>query len=740
MKRLLSFALLALLFAGCSKDDENVENNPVVTISLTNDQSEDVNGTTINLLQEETCELTATPSLEGATIVWSSNNREVATVDDGVVTAVSGGTAVITAETDWCSAPPSVTIEVEGYNVTITAPSEAKVTAGSGETLDLAATTNTGETIYWKSSDPETATVGSSDGKVTGVKAGEVTITAYVGTEGQDGYYSDEITIEVAVTIEIDSEDLNLLEDAENATLTATVSSGESVVWSSGNDNYITIDPSTGEYEVIAEGETTITATVGDYSDTINVKISEPNVTITTDLADAKVLADQGTSYITLAASTNTGETIYWVVDEADTDYASVVLETGVVTGLKAGTATLIAYVGTKGEAGYYYDEIEVTIEVTVEIDAEDFGVLVGASDTLTATVSSDEDAVWSSNDACVTIVAETGVYEAVSKGTATITATVGEYKDAITITVADPYITIAEALTIVETEDVEDFEVDTNMTGDFTWTFTPDDVVSESEGTLSPLKAGETTLVISNNGTYSGECVITVVARALTIAEGSTANTYVGSGVTLTASSNLTNQPEINWESSNTGVATVDGGVVSPLAEGTVTITAKADGHTSATCSVKVESEPSEEVALTSLSAESYPLTSNLWYVTSDAEPTTNNFSGLKSALAAIGDSREISLVFPNVTTLPSKAFYFSTDYVSDPNNNLVKVTLPECTDSSTYGFGYCNKLKEIYMPKLEVIRGSMFGISDADALVTNINPVLEYIEIGTDYDMFVR
>ncbi len=336
MKRLLSFALLALLFAGCSKDDENVENNPVVTISLTNDQSEDVNGTTINLLQEETCELTATPSLEGATIVWSSNNREVATVDDGVVTAVSGGTAVITAETDWCSAPPSVTIVVEGYNVTITTPSETKVTAGSGETLDLAATTNTGETIYWKSSDPETATVGSSDGKVTGVKAGEVTITAYVGTEGQDGYYSDEITIEVAVTIEITGGDLEVLTNA-TGTLSATVSSSESVTWSS-NTACVTIDPSSGEYEAVSEGEATISATVGDYEDTITIKVSAPSVTIDTP-AEAKVVAGSGET-LDLTAQTNTGETINWKSSDPET---ATIGTDGKVTGLKAGSVTITA-------------------------------------------------------------------------------------------------------------------------------------------------------------------------------------------------------------------------------------------------------------------------------------------------------------------------------------------------------------------------------------------------------------
>ena len=116
---------------------------------------------------------------------WESSKESVATVDaDGMVTAHSGGTTVITARaTDGSkigSNPYSVkVIPVESVALNKSALSLAK---GASETLTATAKPDnpSGYRVGWWSSDEEIATV-DTGGVVTAVAAGTAAITAYVG-------------------------------------------------------------------------------------------------------------------------------------------------------------------------------------------------------------------------------------------------------------------------------------------------------------------------------------------------------------------------------------------------------------------------------------------------------------------------------------------------------------------------------------------------------------------------------
>ena len=80
-----------------------------------------------------------------------------------------------------------------------------------------------------------------------------------------------------------------------------------------------------------------------------------------------------------------------------------------------------------------------------------------------------------------------------------------------------------------------------------------------------------------------------TVAVTGVTLSQSSV-TLDIGGTVTLTATvapSNATDNT-VTWSSSNTSVATVNGGKVTAVAEGSATITASAGGK-SATCSVTV-------------------------------------------------------------------------------------------------------------------------------------------------------
>lgn len=154
---------------------------PVTGISL--DKSE------LSLDQGATATLTATvePADAGNKKVnWTSSNEQVATVDNGVVTAVGAGTATITAKTEDGNFTATCAVTVTGANVPVTgitlgsAPSA--IIAGDEITLTATVTPDyaTDKTVTWTTSNEAVATV-DANGVVTAVGAGSVTITAAAG-------------------------------------------------------------------------------------------------------------------------------------------------------------------------------------------------------------------------------------------------------------------------------------------------------------------------------------------------------------------------------------------------------------------------------------------------------------------------------------------------------------------------------------------------------------------------------
>ena len=115
-------------------------------------------------------------------IIWVSSNEEVATVADGVVTAISAGKATITATVKDTAFSATCTVTVNNRPVTLLELSKTEAEITVGKDLQLTATINddaTVQTLVWESSDESVLTVDSS-GKVHAVSEGSaiVTVTA----------------------------------------------------------------------------------------------------------------------------------------------------------------------------------------------------------------------------------------------------------------------------------------------------------------------------------------------------------------------------------------------------------------------------------------------------------------------------------------------------------------------------------------------------------------------------------
>lgn len=125
------------------------------------------------------------------TVTWTSSDEAVATVENGVVTGVSAGTAIITASLENGSTKTCTVTVVNADEITGIKLNKSNnftvYTSGENNTFQLTATVEGGskapQTVTWTIADNTIATV-DENGLVTGLKAGstKITCTAADGT------------------------------------------------------------------------------------------------------------------------------------------------------------------------------------------------------------------------------------------------------------------------------------------------------------------------------------------------------------------------------------------------------------------------------------------------------------------------------------------------------------------------------------------------------------------------------
>ena len=317
---------------------------------------------------------------------------------------------------------------------------------------------------------------------------------------------------------------------------------------------------------------------------------------------------------ITLTAKVSpenaTNKTVTW---SSSDEKVAIVDEKGVVTGVKAGKATITAKAGEKSAT------VEITViklVAGVKITSTVKEVVEGSTITLTAEVSpadaTNPKITWSSNDEEVaTVDASTGVVTGVKAGSATITAKAGEKSATVEIKVIIPVAgvkitTTEKEVTVDNTITLTATVTPDNATNNIvTWSSSATDVATvDSNGLVTGLKVGKTTIT-AKAGEQTDTVEITVIIPVTEVQITSTeSEVTIGSSITLKAEVTPSDAtyPTVTWSSSDTTVATVDAstGVVTGLKVGKTTITAKA-GEKSDTVEITVK-KVSLSVSATSL------------------------------------------------------------------------------------------------------------------------------------------
>ena len=177
---------------------------PVTGISLNKSTA------TIYVGSTETLTVSYTPAdaNTGKAITWSSSNENVATVSNGVVTAVAVGSAVITATSEGnFTATCTVTVDVMHATSVSLNKSSIELQIGGSETLIplVLPSTASDRTVSWSSSNTAVAVV-SNTGTVTGIAAGSAVIT--VSTN--DGNHTANCAVTVTAGPPVPATDLSV--------------------------------------------------------------------------------------------------------------------------------------------------------------------------------------------------------------------------------------------------------------------------------------------------------------------------------------------------------------------------------------------------------------------------------------------------------------------------------------------------------------------------------------------------
>ena len=342
----------------------------------------------MNMVIGQTDTLTATLAPEGVSsaVAWKSTNEAVATVaQDGTVTAVSSGNAVITATAGGISAECKVSVEAPKIPMTGISVSDMEINRGQTKTVEVSyspADTTDDKTVTYESSDKDVAVVDNA-GVVTGKKEGTATIT--VKTTGT----------------------------ATPFTATAVVKVNEKSMTEEAEDKIAF----TGKEMEVLKGQTV------SMMDFLNV---------------GKVLEENGIT---------DSYTVKWSVSEEKVAALSTDGKlTGVKEGETEVTAELTFTNGAGEETGKAVATTKVAVkEIPLESIAFDKVIkemVVGTSETLSIIYNPNNttdlrDVKWETSDSSILSV-ENGKVTALKVGEAEITATVGDKKASCKITVKE--------------------------------------------------------------------------------------------------------------------------------------------------------------------------------------------------------------------------------------------------------------------------------------------------------------
>ena len=526
-------------------------------------------------------------------IIWSTKSTDIISVQNGTVTALQQGTAVVTAKTyNGLTATCAVIVRNSPEYISL---SEQAVTLGEGESFELSAVldkSTASSVLKWTSSSPETVSV--IDGELTALSQG----TAYITVSTYNGMTANcTVTVKAAPEKVYISSPRDTIGMNEKLQITAMLSSESAshLEWSSSNEDILTVKQ---DGTVITSGEGSAVVTVRAFngaSDSCTITVMSAPESIT--LSSEKIYIGVGESYI-INAYLSEGSASEIRRSISNTDIA--VSDGNTVCGLIEGVTTLTAktYNGKTDRCTIVVRSAPQYIELSEE--QKDIGE--GEEYTLTASLpknTASANIEWFSSDESIVSV-DNGKLTALSCGTAVIgVRTYNGMVDRCVINVrpAPQYFELTEKKIIIGAG--ESFSLDTvfsdgSASGSISWTSSTKKAAAVTDGKVTGQDTGTTLITAKAYNGVKATCSV-IVRSAPEEVTLSSEKLYIGVGESykLKASLPKGSMSALTWKTGNTDIASVQDGTVTAIQEGITVLTVKTFNGKEAKCTVIVKAEP---------------------------------------------------------------------------------------------------------------------------------------------------
>lgn len=542
------------------------------------------------------------------TVTWSSSDEDVATVENGVVTAVGAGTTTITATVGEFTAECEVTVVSPLESITLTADRTTD-DLEVGDTVNLTVGYNPEDTtddttVTWSSSDEDVATV-DENGVVTAVAGGTATITATSAVNENITATCDIKVLKHTTGISLDKNEMELAKGETSAPLAVTFEPADTddskdLTWTSSDDTVATVDEN-GVVTAVGAGTATIRATLNANEDIY----AECAVTVSVPLESITLSADKETDSLEVGDTVNLtvgynpeDTTVTREVVWTSSDDTVATVDNGIVTAVGGGTATITATVNGISATR----DVRVLKHTTgISLGTTEMNLMKGdVSDPIAVTfdpadTDDSKEVTWSSDNTAVAAVDREGRVTGIGEGTAVITATAvdGGFTASCTVTVNEIHVqdaVLAEdtpsELYIGQNHTISVVITPENVTDEVTYSYASSDAdvaAVDENGVVSALKAGTATITVTvTAGDFIKELSFDVEVKEIplegiafkeeikTLEEGQSAQLEI-----LYNPENTTVDRTVTWNSSDPTVATVEDGLVKALKAGTTVITA---------------------------------------------------------------------------------------------------------------------------------------------------------------------
>ena len=384
-------------------------------------------------------------AIPGKTATWSSANTAVATVSSsGLVTAVSAGSAQISATIDGVKSTVTFSAaQVPVARVSVT-PATSSLNTGKQQAYvaaayDASGNLLNGRTVRWSSTKPTIATVDAA-GTVSALAAGSSEIVADI--EGVTGAAALSVSasevIVASVTVRLNAASITVGQSvqavAEARDASGALISGRAVNWSVSDGALASVDAN-GLVRALAAGTVVVGASIdgksGSTGLTVGPAATYPVGSVTLTFPKSSIAINESMQATAVIRDTQgnivTNRTVGW----SSSNPAIVKVNgSGLLTGIAPGTAMIV--VGSEGK----YGEAPMTVAAagasvsTITVTLQSSSMTPGATQQATAVardgagnVIGGKTFTWSSSNIEIASVSSTGVISASRAGTIMITA-----------------------------------------------------------------------------------------------------------------------------------------------------------------------------------------------------------------------------------------------------------------------------------------------------------------------------